>query len=93
MGINARKKATIKISIIILVFSLSFNCGLKGISAEVGPHTSSEEILVDKVFTFLAPNDFVFNEHLTEEHLETKDFSTSNAGAILNAQYLAATYR
>ena len=58
MGINARKKATIKISIIILVFSLSFNCGLKGISAEVGPHTSSEEILVDKVFTFLAPNDF-----------------------------------
>ncbi|MBA7484894.1 hypothetical protein ES707_20425 [subsurface metagenome] len=37
--------------------------------------------------------DVVFNEYLTEEHLETKDFSTSNLGAQMNAETLSATYR
>ena len=41
-----------------LALALSFNCGFKGGFAESVPHTSSEEVLVDKVFTFLAPSDF-----------------------------------
>lgn len=38
-------------------------------------------------------DDFVFNERLTEEHLESGDFSTSNVGARANAHMLSASYR
>ena len=52
-----------------------------------------EYIMKSVASLFGSKDDFVFNEFLTEEHLDSNDFSTANLGAIMNAPTLRATYR
>ena len=67
MGINSRNKAIITTFGLITGIVLGIVCSVQETSAiidspinsalEEAPKTSSEEVFVDKVFTFLAPND------------------------------------
>ena len=62
MAINLRKKSIViaAFTFYLLVFGILFTyprTGLGNVSQRTGLNTSSEENLVDKVFTFLTPND------------------------------------
>ena len=74
MAINSHRKSTVIISLItcLIVFGVLSTyprIGLGEVSQTAALNTSSEESLVDKVFTFLAPNDTLQfdNLHLFEK--------------------------